>query len=106
MKIAVDSVHPDTHRENILDWISYLTVTGYLEREGDTIAAADVRQFEAMADRTRRAVARDAHLMPSLRSEQIWSAGAGPGHSCGPGVVPTCCRWVPGTGKYKGARRV
>ena len=66
-----------------MDWIGYLTVTGHLKREGDPIAAPDVRQLEAIhqvmeADRSRRAVARDAQLMPSLRSEQIyWEADGG-----------------------------
>lgn len=41
-------VHPDACRENVLDWINYLTVTGHLKHKGDTITAADVNHLEAV----------------------------------------------------------
>ena len=41
-------VHPDAHRDNILDWINYLTATGHLRRKGDVITPDDVSHLEAI----------------------------------------------------------
>lgn len=41
-------VHPDACRENVLDWINYLTATGHLKHKGDTITAADVSHLQAV----------------------------------------------------------
>lgn len=45
-------VHPDEHRSNILDWINWLTVTGHLKRQGDTLTPADLSRLRSMHDVT------------------------------------------------------
>lgn len=43
-------VHPDDHRDNIIDWLNWLTVTGHVKRKGDTLTPADVSRLQALHD--------------------------------------------------------
>ena len=43
-------VHPADHRDNILDWLNWLTVTGHLKRDGDTLTPADLSRLQALHD--------------------------------------------------------
>ncbi len=62
-------VHPDTCRENVLDWINYLTATGHLKHQGETISAAEVSHLQAVHEQLeRRADARASMSNPALMS--------------------------------------
>lgn len=52
VQTTVDSagVHPDDHRDNIIDWLNWLTVTGHIKRKGDTLTPADLSRLQAVHD--------------------------------------------------------
>ncbi len=45
-------VHPNDHRDNIIDWLNWLTVTGHLKRKGDTLSPSDLSRLQALHDMT------------------------------------------------------
>lgn len=40
------------HRTNIIDWLNWLTVTGHVKHDGDTLSPTDVRKMRAFHDLT------------------------------------------------------
>jgi hypothetical protein len=60
-------VQPDAHRDNIIDWLNWLTVTGHIKHKGDTLAPSDLSRLQAIHDMTE--IRRDlplARLDPQL----------------------------------------
>ena len=45
-------VHAQDHRDNIIDWLNWLTVTGHLKHKGDALAPADLSRLQALHDMT------------------------------------------------------
>lgn len=70
-------VHPDACRENILDWINYLTATGHLKHQGETISAAEVSHLQAVHEhlemrRDARSTMSNPNLMNFFTAEARW----------------------------------